>query len=306
MKLSVIVMSYNFEHYIYDCLKSIVEQGVDFEYEVLVGDDCSKDSSAAIIMEFADKYPGLIRPIIHKTNIGAINNYFYLLNSAQGEYIAYIDGDDYMLPSKLQNQVDYLDSNDDCSMVVHSHIVEINNTHRNFPIVTRGKYDINYFLANDLFFTHGSKMFRKHPVYKEVFPKSVVRHPDILLHIQSLLYGKVGYIPEFLCVYRKHSAGLSSLNQKMVHEIFREKMVIVNYLKSKNVIGDIVNQYAIDVFVSKSHYVAALGYLRLKNYLKFKYHMKLSPEFIKKKAFWKRFLLRFYICPKLFAFLIRV
>lgn len=113
-KLSVVTVTYNQERFIRKTLESIVSQKVDFEYEVLVGDDCSTDGTAAIVREFAEKYPDIIVPIIREKNFGMTGNIADLLMRTQGEYVAFIEGDDYWIDDhKLQKQVDFLDAHPD-------------------------------------------------------------------------------------------------------------------------------------------------------------------------------------------------
>jgi glycosyltransferase involved in cell wall biosynthesis len=118
-KVSVCVVTYNQEKYIRQCLQSIVNQETSFEFEVIVSDDCSTDGTQAIVQDFAENYPGVVRPIFHEKNIGALKNYIFVHDQAAGEYIAHMDGDDYAIPGKLQIQTDYLDAHPDCSVVWH-------------------------------------------------------------------------------------------------------------------------------------------------------------------------------------------
>ncbi|PTO51480.1 glycosyl transferase [Vibrio splendidus] len=116
-KVTVCVVTYNQEDFIAKCLQSIIEQETDFEFEIIVGDDSSKDGTADIILDFAKRYPNLIKPIIRTINVGAGENFIDIHRSATGEYIAHVDGDDYWLPTKLQKQVDFLDNNKKCNIV---------------------------------------------------------------------------------------------------------------------------------------------------------------------------------------------
>jgi glycosyltransferase involved in cell wall biosynthesis len=118
-KVSVCVVTYNQERYIRDCLQGIVDQKTDFPFEILVADDCSKDGTAAIVREFAARYPDIVRPILRQANLGATQNFLDVHNSARGSYVAHVDGDDLVLPGKLQKQVDFLDANPDFSVVWH-------------------------------------------------------------------------------------------------------------------------------------------------------------------------------------------
>ena len=113
-KVSVVVATYNQEKYIGHTLESIVSQKVNFEYEVLVGDDCSTDGNAVIIKEYAEKYPDIIIPILREKNLGMGGNVADLTMRVTGEYVAFIEGDDYWIDeNKLQKQVDFLDSHPD-------------------------------------------------------------------------------------------------------------------------------------------------------------------------------------------------
>lgn len=110
MKLSVFVVTYNQEHYIRQCLESIVMQMMNFDYEVIIGDDCSTDGTGAICDEFAAKYPQ-IHVYHHPKNLGLLQNWEFVMNKCKGEYIALIEGDDYWIDeNKLQRQVDWLDT----------------------------------------------------------------------------------------------------------------------------------------------------------------------------------------------------
>lgn len=118
-KVSVCVVTYNQEKYIKECLESIVTQECDFDFEVIVGEDCSTDNTRAIVQEYVDKYPNIIKPLFHNKNIGALKNFEFVHNQAEGEYICHMDGDDYALPGKLQIQADFMDKNPDCNICFH-------------------------------------------------------------------------------------------------------------------------------------------------------------------------------------------
>ena len=123
LKVSVCVVTYNQEKYISQCLQSLVDQKVDFDFEIIVADDCSTDATREIVRAFAEKYPKIFRLFLHDENIGAYRNFRFVHEQAVGEYIAHMDGDDYALPMKLQNQVNFLDLNIDCNIVFHKMII---------------------------------------------------------------------------------------------------------------------------------------------------------------------------------------
>ena len=166
-KVSVCVVTYNQEKYIRQCLQSIVDQVTDFEFEVIVADDCSTDSTREIIQEFADQYPCVVKPILHETNIGAYKNFVFVHQQATGEYIAHVDGDDYCLAGKLQAQVDVLDADPDCNIVWHRMLVEtidgeiVDGSFQGMLNVGELRFDRGSIIQYISIGANSSKMYRK-------------------------------------------------------------------------------------------------------------------------------------------------
>lgn len=93
IKVSVIVPVYNVEKYITKCLESLVNQTLK-DIEIIIVDDGSKDGSDAIIKEYKQKYPNIV--YVEKSNGGLSDARNYGLPYASGEYIAFLDSDDYV------------------------------------------------------------------------------------------------------------------------------------------------------------------------------------------------------------------
>ncbi|HAS8533064.1 TPA: glycosyltransferase [Vibrio vulnificus] len=116
VKVSVCVVTYNQEKLVEQCLRSILDQEVGFEFEVIVSDDCSTDKTPEIIERLAGEYSHL--NVIHREmNLGALKNFEETHKIATGNYVCHCDGDDYWLPGKLRVQADYLDMNPECNVV---------------------------------------------------------------------------------------------------------------------------------------------------------------------------------------------
>src|SRR5437016_2968680 len=114
MKLSVMMITYNHERYVRHALDSVLMQKVDFDYEIVIGEDRSTDSTREILLEYRDKFPAKFRLLLHEQNIGVIRNCFTTLAACRGEYVALLEGDDYWTSdTKLQKQVEFLDSHRD-------------------------------------------------------------------------------------------------------------------------------------------------------------------------------------------------
>jgi glycosyltransferase involved in cell wall biosynthesis len=120
-KLTFGISCYNFENYIERCLTSVLEQKTNFDFDIIIRDDCSTDNSREVLTELKNRYGGLrkIELIFGKTNVGTHENVSLLLSACSGEYVSLLDGDDFITDdTKLQKQVEFLDQNKD--FVLHS------------------------------------------------------------------------------------------------------------------------------------------------------------------------------------------
>lgn len=112
--VSVAVLVYNHEKYIRKALDSILMQEVDFDYEIVIAEDCSTDNSREIVMEYYNKYPHIFKLLLQEKNVGMRLNSDDLRHNCSGKYRATLEGDDYwIVTDKLQRQVDFLEKNED-------------------------------------------------------------------------------------------------------------------------------------------------------------------------------------------------
>lgn len=115
--VSIKCLVYNHEPYLRQCLEGFVMQKTTFPFEAIVHDDASTDGSAAIIREYAAKYPDIIKPIYEVENQyskrdGSLRKIMNAAIHSDTKYIALCEGDDYWIdPLKLQKQVDFLENN---------------------------------------------------------------------------------------------------------------------------------------------------------------------------------------------------
>lgn len=99
-KISVIVPVYNTEKYLDECLQSILSQTFQ-EFEILAVDDGSIDGSAQIIQNYVQKYPKIVRAFFQE-NSGQSSARNLALRNAKGEYISFVDSDDFIGPQFLE------------------------------------------------------------------------------------------------------------------------------------------------------------------------------------------------------------
>lgn len=121
MMVSIICLTYNHSDYIVKALDSFLMQETTFDYEVIVGEDCSTDNTLAIVEAYAEAYPDIIRVVTSEENVGSRANGSRARAVARGKYTAICEGDDYWTdPHKLQLQVTYMEENPRCSMTFHA------------------------------------------------------------------------------------------------------------------------------------------------------------------------------------------
>lgn len=118
--LSIVIISYNHQQYIQQCIDSILMQTISFQMEIIIADDCSSDETEMICKEYESQHQGLIKFIPSEHNLGAVENEQRAFLAAKGKYIATCEGDDYWTdPMKLQKQVDFMESHTDYSVCFH-------------------------------------------------------------------------------------------------------------------------------------------------------------------------------------------
>ncbi len=217
IQVSVCVVTYNQENYIAECLESLVTQQTDFKFEIIVGEDCSKDDTRAIVQQYVDKYPDLIIPVFHEKNVGPVENIKKVYKKARGKYIAHIDGDDLALPGKLQKQFLILEKKLEIAICSHN-IVRINSDSQNLNndwVYAEGEYTALELLLDLPFFAHSSKMFRNQAELNFFNSEVDVNHLlDIDLHFENARYGNIYHINENLGGYRVN-VGVSMQNNKI-------------------------------------------------------------------------------------------
>lgn len=101
--ISVVVISYNFERYLVECLDSVLQQTLR-PFEIIVCDDCSTDGSWDLISTYAARYRELIVTWRQPINLGHIANGTIARSKVRGELLSVIDGDDYWRADKREQE----------------------------------------------------------------------------------------------------------------------------------------------------------------------------------------------------------
>lgn len=165
IKVSICITTYNQASTLVKCVQGLLDQEINFDIEIIVGDDASTDETPKLLEAFALKYPGVVKPIIHAKNVGPSANYLAVHSAARGEYIAHLDGDDFSLPGKLRFQSDFLNENPDCIAVVHRMTLLDpsgkplkSSWPKRFPVE---KINLSQLLRGQPMFAHSTLMYRR-------------------------------------------------------------------------------------------------------------------------------------------------
>jgi len=108
--VSVLMITYNHEPYIRQAIEGVVMQKTDFEFELIIGEDCSQDKTREICFEYQKKFPDKIRVLWANVNVAKLGGNSRRIRAySRGEFIALCEGDDYWVdPLKLKKQVDIM------------------------------------------------------------------------------------------------------------------------------------------------------------------------------------------------------
>lgn len=215
-KVSVSMITYNHEEFIGQAVASVLEQETDFDFEILIGEDCSTDRTREILLGLQASAPRELRLLLRNQNWGGRRNLMDTLMSCTGEYIALLEGDDFWTASdKLQKQADFLDSHSEFAVCFHR-VLKRHEASGRESLVPPSQPDEDRFTVRDLlhrnFIPTCSVMFRN-GLFGE-FPSWFLTTPsgDWPLHVLNALHGDIGYIDEVMAVYRLHGGGMWSVH----------------------------------------------------------------------------------------------
>jgi len=244
--VSVFVMVYNHGQYLKDCLDSLLEQKTNFNYDIVVGEDCSKDNSREILLSYQKLYPGKFKLLLHPNNIGAVDNQNITYENCSGKYIAICEGDDYWTDaSKIQKQIDFLEKSPEYSLIFHK-IKELTTRKERYAYDNPSEektYTLED-LSKENFIITVSVVFRKN---FEKLPEWMKYSPigDYPLHLLNASYGLIKYFPEEMAIYRVGSGIWSTQNKvdQIINTMFCLKFLLSHFKDNKPVYDNLKIQY---------------------------------------------------------------
>ena len=209
MKLSVLMLAYNHESYIQQAIESVMMQKTNFDFDLIIGEDYSKDKTRKIIRNLKKKYPKKIRLVLHSKNVGVTKNLIEVAKRCTGEYIAFLEGDDFWTDkNKLQKMVNFLDKNK--AYIAACHDVNIINEKGEY-IKEQGGYKKSLISPEDQ--VKYNNIYLLSLVFRNIWEKdyyliltrllkNINMIADYPLKLLLLNYGKIKYFPEKMGTYR--------------------------------------------------------------------------------------------------------
>ena len=232
MKLSVILPVYNSANFIVECLDSIYRQELALlDFEVITVDDGSTDNSLLLLTEYAKFHPNLI--VIHQDNAGPSAARNRAIRQAKGDYLIFIDSDDYWLDGQLKQMVDIAYAHDlDILRGDYSNCDEKGNMlKKNIHYLSRTTYEYKEIDGETLFssiycmefFTPLLLQKRSFILSNKILFEEGVYFEDIEYCTKIALSSpKAMYIPNHFYVYRLRKGSIThTINEKKIVDLIR-------------------------------------------------------------------------------------
>lgn len=218
VKVSIVMTAYNSERYIAETIRSILEQTYS-NFELIIVDDGSNDSTVDIINSFQDDRIILIR---NRINSGICFSSNRGIEAAKGEYIARIDSDDICHKDRIEKQVIYLDMHNNIFMCAGSINKFKSGSKKNNKLdLGQNNEEIKFRLMYSNPICHSTVMFRRKEYISMLYCyKKYVHSQDYYLWTNFLADGKkVVILSDCLVDYRENEFGITAVNGEINNNI---------------------------------------------------------------------------------------
>lgn len=273
--ISVIMPVYNEQKYIYNAIQCILQQTED-DFELLIFDDASTDQTVEVVRKIHDDRIFLY---VNTENKGIVYNLNQGLEIARGRYIARMDGDDLCVPTRFQEQIEYLQKYSDVGIV--------------------GSFSMDFGGESSLFAVHGSKdNMRKRLLFGGVFA-----HPSFFMRKDMLNEYQLKYSNDYKCaedyqflVCASEHFSLGVVEKVLVfHRVHKEQTSYVSMQQQKETVRRIkeefLNQYSIHDSVERKILLQFLEYENITDEQQLKMLGKTVLKISNKKDFlWDRYI----------------
>ncbi len=238
VKLTIVALVYNLEKYLPRCLDSLVNQTLE-DIEILCVDDGSTDSAPKIIDEYEQKYPEKVKAF-HKTNGGEFTTRNYGLERASGEYITFVDTDDYVEKNWAEKLYNAAKENDADLAVCAFERINLETDKVVCTDMTRFGYSCKKIDPNDDFMVFinpapWNKIYKRDKV-KDLRFLSFRGFNDTMFLMEAYSrIEKIVFIPDVLYhYYLRYDSQIHTINQKDVQNLKKYLLEVKEFYKKSN------------------------------------------------------------------------
>lgn len=201
-KVSVVIPVYNSDQFIKECLDSVINQTYK-NIEIIVVDDCSSDNSVKIIKSINDKRIKLIRL---KHNVGVATARNKGIEIATGDYLCFLDSDDYWYLDKIEKQLKFIKDRS----FIYSKYIYLRKNGKHIAKVPKS-LTYNELLKNSAIFTSTVMLNMKHLTKEDIYMPNIKIGQDYGAWYKILKKVNIAYgMDQVLAVYRVGNKSLSS------------------------------------------------------------------------------------------------
>ena len=227
-KVSVHIISYNQKLFLREAVESALAQTYP-NLEIVVADDASTDGSRELLEEYECVYPGRVVAVLGETNAGISANSNRGLAVCTGEFIAFMGGDDVLLPGKISAQVAWFSYRKERALCAHQ--VEVFYEDSSRPPHPLSKRLPSGRGAEEIIrhqpFGAVSVMVRTDRIPPHGFREELTMVSDNMLWIDVLRDdGEFGCVPGTLARYRRHGANVSGDPFRYIEDVERQFEIV--------------------------------------------------------------------------------
>lgn len=220
--VSVAIITYNQRSFLLECINSVLDQDYP-NFEIVVADDGSTDGSQEMLRNLSSNYPGKFALRLAGKNSGITPNSNSAHSACRGKYIAWMGGDDLMLPKKLSRQVAYMEENPNCVICYHDLEIFESPSQKKLGLISERATPRNgtakQLIRHGCFMGACSVMVRASSAPTEGFDSRVPIASDWLYYIRTAQFGGyIHFLPSILGKYRRHARNVTNGTKFQVME----------------------------------------------------------------------------------------
>ncbi len=236
-KVSIIITCYNQQAFIAQAIESVINQTFS-DWECIIVDDGSVDKSAEISNSYSKKDQRIKYNYQPNTGVAAARNNGYAIS--KGQYIQFLDGDDFLFPEKLNKQLAYMETHSytDVCYTHHFHYWDSNQKYATYDFEVLEERPLHQFLDG---FDNGVSL----PIHAALLRRSLwaagelpfvqdyrYRYEDCVFWVRICLkYARFHFIDEHLVAYRMHDNNFISNPETVAYNAMQSAFYIASLLQ---------------------------------------------------------------------------